>query len=207
MNVFVGCSSRAPQNRIYEESCKVAKELADWIVEKHHNYVFGAGKTGLMGVIYNEVQRKLQEDAPLSDYNEELSVSDSTKIIAVTLDRRAEDLKELECDIKLAFNTLSERKQVLFQLADVMIFLPGGLGTIDELISAIEAKRSFEHQKEIIICNVCGYFDSVVNAIDYSVNKGFTGSLCEDFFRVVNSEAELVETLNFLQEQSQNKDI
>ena len=199
MNVFVGCSSRGPKNRIYEESCKVAKELADWIVENNHNYVFGAGKTGLMGVIYNEVQRKLQEDAPLSVYNEILYVSNSTKIIAVTLDRWAKDLEDLDCDVKLAFNTLSERKQVLFQLADVMVFLPGGLGTIDELISAIEAKRSFEHQKEIIICNVGGYFDSVIHSIDYSTYQGFTGSLKENFFRVVNSDKELVETLNFLQ--------
>lgn len=184
MNVFVGCSSRMPQTEVYKKSCDAAKQIARWIVTNNHNYVFGASSNGLMGVIYHEIRKQ----------------PTNSKIIAVTLKCWAEDLKHLKCDDSLQLDTLEERKKVLFQNSNLLIFLPGGLGTIDELISAMESKRSHEHDKEIVIFNPNGYFDGVIEAIEETIDKGFTGEFPENFFRLVYTEEQLIKTLVTLQQ-------
>lgn len=183
MNVFVGCSSREPQNEVFKKSCDAAKQIARWIVENNHNYVFGASPNGLMGVIYSAIRKKPNQ----------------SKIIAITLKRWSDDLEKLKCDVSLQLDTLQERKKVIFKYSQLLVFLPGGLGTIDELISAMEAKRAHEQSKEIVIFNPDGYFDRIIEAIEYTIEEGFTGELPENFFRIVYTEEELLETLNNLQ--------
>lgn len=184
MNVFVGCSSREPQTEVFKKSCDVAKQIARWIVANNHNYVFGASPNGLMGVIYNEICKN-----PIN-----------SKIIAVTLRCWADDLEKLKCDLSLTLSTLGERKNVIFKYSNILIFLPGGLGTIDELVSAMESKRSHEHKKEIVIFNPDGYFDGVLEAIEDTIDKGFTGELSKNFFRVADTKEELLRILNTLQQ-------
>ena len=54
MNIFVGCGSRIPKN---EEYCSLAEEIGRAIVEKKDNFVFGAYNHGLMGIIYQIVEK------------------------------------------------------------------------------------------------------------------------------------------------------
>ena len=54
MNIFVGCGSRIPKN---EEYCSLAEEIGRAIVEKKDNFVFGAYNHGLMGIIYQTVEK------------------------------------------------------------------------------------------------------------------------------------------------------
>ena len=182
MNVFVGCSSREPQTEVFKKSCNAAKQIARWIVANNHNYVFGASPNGLMGVIYNEIRKQPTK----------------SQIIAVTLKCWADDLKKLKCDLNLPMENLAERKNVIFKHSHILIFLPGGLGTIDELVSAMESKRSHEHNKEIVIFNPDGYFDGVLEAIEDTIYKGFTGELPENFFRLAYTEDKLLKTLEEL---------
>lgn len=192
MNVFVGCSSRAPKTELYCHCCRIAESIADWIVDNGDNYVFGAGKTGLMGVIYNRIiERRKQQNQP-----EQNEAQNTTKVFGLTLERWANDLSQMECDLGIPLATLSDRKQMLFQMADVMVFLPGGLGTIDEIFSAIETKRSGEHNKDIIICNVDGYFDALLCMINSSARESFTQYFGEALYYVVSDGRELIEVLD-----------
>ncbi len=156
MNVLVCCSSQSPDNAIFEFAEEAAKEIAEFIVRGNHNLVFGGGKTGLMGVI----SQKVQQNRP------------NSKIFISTLRKWQDDLEEDTFDDCFVFDKLSERKDKLFELADVIVVLPGGLGTIDELFSAIEAKRTGELDKLklIIICNFRGYFKEAFRMIDNKKN-------------------------------------
>lgn len=182
MNVLVCCSSQSPDNAIFEFAEEAAKEIAEFIVRGNHNLVFGGGKTGLMGVI----SQKVQQNRPKS------------KIFISTLRKWQDDLEEDTFDDCFVFDKLSERKDKLFELADVIVVLPGGLGTIDELFSAIEAKRTGEIDKLklIIICNFRGYFKEAFRMIDTTVCQGFSGRPSRTLYEEIHRVDELGYYLN-----------
>lgn len=183
MNVLVCCSSQSPDNAIFEFAEEAAKEIAEFIVRGNHNLVFGGGKTGLMGVI----SQKVQQNRP------------NSKIFISTLRKWQDDLEEDTFDDCFVFDKLSERKDKLFELADVIVVLPGGLGTIDELFSAIEAKRTGELDKLklIIICNFKGYFEEAFRMIDTTVCQGFSGRPIRTLYEEINRVDELGYYLNY----------
>lgn len=71
--------------------------------------------------------------------------------IIITIAKAYEDdLKSLSYSKAYMFDTVNERKNAFIELSDVMIFIPGGIGTIDELLTAIETRRNHEHSVPII---------------------------------------------------------
>lgn len=97
---------------------------------------------GLMGKIYSVV------------YN-----STDSKVIITIAKAYEDDLKILSYSEAYTFDTVNERKNAFIELADVMIFIPGGIGTIDELLTAIETRRNHEHDVPIIIINANNFLD------------------------------------------------
>lgn len=176
MNVLVCCSSQSPDNAIFEFAEEAAKEIAEFIVRGNHNLVFGGGKTGLMGVI----SQKVQQNRP------------NSKILISILRKWQEDLEEDTFDDCFVVDKLSERKDKLFELADVIVFLPGGPGTLDELFSAIEAKRTGEIDKPIIIFNCESYFERALEMIDETIFQGFSGNLTNELYVEAYSIEELI---------------
>ena len=69
---------------------------------------------------------------------------------------------------------MHERKATMGKLADGFIALPGGFGTYEELFEVLCWSQIGIHNKPIGILNVCGYFDPLLNMINYSVQEGFS---------------------------------
>lgn len=175
MNIFVGCSSRDTDNRKYNE---LAIAIGAFIITGKHNYVFGGCEYGLMGKIYSIV-----------------SESPSSKVIVCMSDAYAHQLEGLKYDELNLFSTMAQRKEDLIKKADVILFIPGGIGTLDEMITAIETKRCGEHNKPIIIANVNGYFDSILQMIEKTFEEKFADSESRNLYQVAKT---LDETLAFL---------
>ena len=176
MNVLVCCSSQSPDNGIFNSAKEAAEKIAQFIVDGNHNLVFGGGKTGLMGVI----SQKVQQNRP------------NSKIMISILRKWQDDLEEGTFDDCFVVNKLSERKDKLFELVDVIVVLPGGLGTLDELFSAIEANRTGEIDKLIIICDFKGYFDEAMRMIDVAVCQGFSGGSTYSLYQEVHNVSDLM---------------
>lgn len=81
-----------------------------------------------------------------------------------------EHLKE---EIVLKGNDLSERKKIMRDKSDAFIILPGGTGTVDELMEIIELKKSGFHNKDIIIVNSDGFYDPIINMLKKIKNENF----------------------------------
>jgi hypothetical protein len=130
MNIFVGCSSRNTNNECYN---RIAEKIGDFIVSGEHNFIFGGCEVGLMGKIYSIVSKGEKSD------------------IIVTIAKAYEDdLKNLSYSKAYMFDTVNERKNAFIELADVMIFIPGGIGTVIEkyfLINTIEIWRKIPKRK------------------------------------------------------------
>lgn len=153
MNIFVGCSSRDTNNINYN---KIANKLGNFIVNGNHNFIFGGCKYGLMGKIYSTV----------------ISKRKNSKIIVTSAKAYEQDLKDISYNEVYVLDTVNERKNAFIKLADVMIFIPGGIGTIDELLTAIETRRNHEHNKPIIILNVDNFFGNLLEMLKQIYNEG-----------------------------------
>lgn len=184
MNVFVGCSSRNTNNEYYN---RIAEEIGNFIVSGEHNFIFGGCESGLMGKIYSTVSKGKKSD------------------IIVTIAKAYEDdLKTLSYSKAYMFDTVNERKNAFTQLADVLIFLPGGIGTVDELLTAIETRRNHEHNIPIIVINANNFFGHLLNMLDRIYDEGFADSKNRQLYLVADTVDEAIEYLSELSRKPNN---
>ena len=168
MNIFVGCASRLPQNKEYQ---KLAEDIGNFIVEGKHNLVFGAYNHGLMGTVYSVVEKTMSSD-----------------VIAVTCKRFEADLEELSYkEPAYVSDTIAGRKDCFNNVSDVLLFIPGGIGTLDEIVSAIESKRNEEHNLPIIIINQNGFFDHLLNMFEKIYDEKFSDGTARKLYIVVDN--------------------
>ena len=133
-----------------------ATELARELVKREIDLVYGGGKVGLMGVIADEV------------------LSLGGKVFGV-IPKKILDLEvghfgitELE-----VVETMHERKHRMAELADAFIAIPGGIGTIEEIVEVFSWYNLDYHSKPCAILNHDGYFDSLVEFFNNMVEKEF----------------------------------
>lgn len=174
MKIFVGCSS---SNDIDEKYKNDAKKLAE-IISKGNDLVFGASDNGLMGIFYNEFLKSKR------------------KIYAVCYEIYIEFLRKLEVDESYIVKTLGDSNEKLIELSDVLIFMPGGYGTMCELIYALETKRTKNHNKKIVIFNSNNYFEDQLNMYKKANCENFVTTSYEDLCLVSNSIEEVINYIN-----------
>ena len=68
---------------------------------------------------------------------------------------------------------MHERKQQMAEITDAVIALPGGCGTLEELLEAITWRQLGISQRPIVLLNTCGYYDSLIAMLEHSVSEGF----------------------------------
>lgn len=178
MNVFVGCSSRDTDNELYN---RIAQEIGNFIVKGKHNLVFGGSNIGLMGRVYSVVSK-----------------STESKIIISTAKAYEYHLPYLTYSEAHVFETVNERKSALLKLSDIMIFTPGGIGTIDELFSALETRRAHEHEAPIIIVNANNFFGHLLDMLNQIYDERFADSKTRELYFVANTLDEALEHLSKL---------
>ncbi len=137
--------------------------------------VYGGGAIGLMGQVSRTARRL---SAPLT------AVIPRSFIAQGWLDPNVTNVVEV--------NTLSERKQRMLDLSDVVLILPGGTGTFDELFFAIESKKLAEHPKPIVIANFDGFFNPLIEQFDNMMSCKLINEKHRHIFYVANSVDELL---------------
>ncbi|WP_025023871.1 TIGR00730 family Rossman fold protein [Companilactobacillus nodensis] len=151
--IAVYCGASIGNDDIYK---KAAVKLADWLVENNLDLVYGGGGVGLMGTLAQEV---------LSKNGEVYGIMPQELV-----DRGA--AFEGLTDLKVVSN-MSIRKQRMLELSDGCIALPGGPGTLEEIIEAFSWARLGDNDNPCVLYNVDGYFDPLKLMFDSMVDKGF----------------------------------
>ena len=171
MNIFVGSASRSTEVEVYN---KLAVDIGNYIVAGKHNYIFGGCNKGLMGVIYQVVK-----DSP------------DTNVISSSVEAYKDDallLHDENPNISISVaQTVNERKNNIAKKADVIIIIPGGLGTLDELFSFIESKRAGEHEAPIFIVNINGYYDSLLKMLETVYDGKFASEAHRELYKICYS--------------------
>ncbi|KAI7756291.1 hypothetical protein M8C21_032836 [Ambrosia artemisiifolia] len=151
--ICVFCGSSSGKNPIYHLA---AVELGNQLVEKKIDLVYGGGSIGLMGLVSKAV------------YDGGCHV---LGVIPKVLMPK-EIIGETSGDVKLVLN-MHQRKAEMARQADAFIALPGGYGTLEELLEVITWAQLGIHQKPVGLLNVDGYYNSLLSFIDNAVDEGF----------------------------------
>lgn len=173
MKLFVGCSSSNDIPLKYIDDCKnyLTKLLKD------NDLVFGAYNSGIMKISY-DIAKKMNR-----------------KVIGISPVYFKEDLLQLDCDVEILTDSISQRTDKVMEESDAIIFLPGGIGTTYELLSAIESKRSNEFDKPIIIYNSNNFFDKLIEYLEKTYEEKFSSLKIKDCYYIAKSADD---TINYL---------
>ncbi len=176
MNIFIGCSASLNIDKKYHDE---SKKYLDYLFKENNNdLVFGSCKKGLMGLSY------------------EIAKANNKEVTAINLSHYKEDLNDIECNTVIEKETVSQRIQSIIENSDVFIFLPGGIGSINELFMFIESKRCHENTKPIIICNINNHYDTLIKLLEELSIKSFSYPKDKELYIVINSLEELKTALN-----------
>jgi uncharacterized protein (TIGR00730 family) len=89
-------------------------------------------------------------------------------------------------------STMHERKARMAALADAFLILPGGYGTLEELLEVVTWAQLGLHAKPCILINTAGYWDGLLKFLDTAVAAGFLKRKNRELLRVVRTAAEAV---------------
>ena len=173
MKLFIGCGSSDDVPKYYFKDCE---ELLNKIL-KDNDLLYGAYNKGIMGLAYN-ISKK---------YNR--------YITGIAPKRYESDLEELEIDEKIVVNDIEQRTHELIVRSDAIVFLPGGIGTMNEIFSAIDSKRSDEFNKPIIFYNSNHYFDKLFVFLDQLYNEKYSPIEVKDTYFVTDNIDKVIEYL------------
>lgn len=153
-------------------------ELATMIAQRGMTLVYGGGNVGLMGVAAN---------AALAAGGKVIGV-----IPADIADKEVghHGLTELQ-----VVDSMHERKMRMAKLADGIIALPGGLGTLEELFEMLTWSQLGFHNKPIGLLNVTGYFDLLLAFLDHMVVERFVKQDHRDLLMVERDPELLLDRL------------
>ena len=91
---------------------------------------------------------------------------------------------------------MGERKKQMFEMADAVIALPGGIGTLEELTEAITLKQLSLFDGPIIILNTLGYYNSLLEFLENMVDNHFLRIEHKGIWEIVNTPEEVIVALN-----------
>lgn len=153
MKIAVYCSS---SNHITDNYKTSAFQLGSWIAESGNVLVFGGATGGLMSAV------------------SEGSYSKNGKIIGV-IPKAVVKMKRQNplCTELISVETMSERKKLMKDVADVFVVLPGSYGTFDEMFDVIASGVVGEHQKPLILVNLNGFFEDFISFSKRLISEGF----------------------------------
>ena len=99
--------------------------------------------------------------------------------------------------LDVTFHTvnLSDRKDVILRESDILVALPGGVGTLDEVFHVVAAATIGYHSKRVVLYNIDGFWDGLLAVLNQMEAQGFIRRPLENFLNVANTFDELKELL------------
>ena len=169
--ICVYCGSRVGISNEYSYNAKL---LGEKIADNNFRLVYGGGNIGLMGILA------------------ESCYQNGGEILGVIPHK----LSQKEQGNQNIFNhivteDMHERKKVMYMNSDIIIALPGGIGTLEELFEMITWKQLGFHRKPIYLLNVLEYWDLFINNFDHMIKIGFLEKEALNYFRVCETVDEI----------------
>jgi uncharacterized protein (TIGR00730 family) len=145
--ICVYCGSGPGNDPAY---VKAAREFGEILAKEKIELVYGGGNVGLMGEISHAV---LAEGGKVTGIIPEF---------LVVRERAKGNIDHL-----IVTHDMHERKRKMFELADAFVALPGGIGTLEELVEQLTWAQLGRHKKPILVANIKGFWEPLCALIDH----------------------------------------
>jgi uncharacterized protein (TIGR00730 family) len=152
-NICVYCGSAPGADRLYEEA---ALELGEAMARADIGLVYGGGGNGLMGTLARAVMQ---------------GGGHVTGIIPEFLQRK--EGVALDVQEPLVVPDMHTRKRLMFERADAFVALPGGIGTLEELIEQLSWAQLERHVKPIVIADIGGFWQPLLSLFAHMRERRF----------------------------------
>ena len=173
MRIAVYCAS---STKIHPDFFEAARQLGQELGRRGIGLINGAGNMGLMAAT---------SDACLAEGGE---VTGVIPTFMVEQDWHHKGLSRL-----IETRDMHERKQTIANMSDGCIALPGGCGTLEELMEVITWKQLGLYLKPIVILNTRGYYDPLLQQLQRGIDEHFMGERHASIWRVAETPAEAVD--------------
>jgi uncharacterized protein (TIGR00730 family) len=181
-NVCVYCGSADAVDPTYVAA---AGQLGGLLARAGMRLVYGGGSNGLMGVL---------ADTALEAGGEVVGVIPKFLDDREVAHRRVTDLRVVE--------TMHERKMLMADLADAFLVLPGGIGTLEEVVEMLSWSQLGLHQKPIALLDVDGFYAPLITLLDHMTTESF---ISVDHRKFLISESDPITLLDVMESWSSPK--
>ena len=171
----VYCGSSTGSREIYRVT---ATTLAAEMVRRAISLVYGGGTPGLMGIL---------ADAVLEAGGTVTGVIPRFLVDKELAHRHLSQLHVVE--------SMHDRKALMAHLADGFVALPGGVGTLEEIVEMISWAQLSLHNKPCGLLNVDGFFDALARFLDHATGEGFIRPQHRSMVHLHDSAARLLDTM------------
>lgn len=172
------CVYSASSTKIAPVYFETAEELGRLLAEHRIHLINGAGSIGLMRSVADAV---LKNGGEVTGVIPHFMVEQNWHHTGLT------ELIEVE--------SMHERKQKMADLSDGVIALPGGCGTLEELLEIITWKQLGLYLNPIVILNVNGFFDPLLEMLEKAIEENFMRREHGDIWKVAQTSEEAVKLL------------
>lgn len=152
-SICVYCGSSFGHDTTYLDA---ARNLGRLIGEAGLSLVYGGGSVGLMGAV---AKSALDHGAQV------------TGIIPEFLQQREVMLHEVS-DL-IVTRDMHERKKLMFQKSDAFVALPGGIGTLEEVVEMMTWAQLGQHHKPVLLANINGFWSPLLQLLDHMRKEAF----------------------------------
>ncbi len=174
-NVCVYCGSGPGNDPVYASAATI---FGRTLAEAGVGLVYGGGGLGLMGIIARAV---LEHGGHVTGIIPDFLIKKEMML---------EDVQEV-----LVTEDMHERKKLMFECSDAFVALPGGIGTLEELIEMSTWRQLGRHTKPIALANVAGFWDPLLDLLNHMRAQEFIRAHMEVHLDVVNRPEDILPTV------------
>ncbi len=166
-SITIYCSSSDKlSNKYYQDAEQISKLISSFKI----NIVYGGAKVGVMGVVAKTAKK----------YN--------NKVIGVIpnfLSEREIIFENID-ELKIV-DSMSERKKILFEYGDAYLALPGGTGTLEEIVEVVSWKIMGIHNKPIIFFNKNNFWGNLFKQFKFFEEEKFSNKNLQNSFDIIDT--------------------
>ncbi|MHB8523473.1 MAG: LOG family protein [Limisphaerales bacterium] len=176
------CVFSSSSNAVATKYFAAATELGALIVQNQMTLVYGGGNIGLMGALAKAVHRH------------------GGRVIGVIPHYlRKREIAYEAADELIVAKDLRERKAIMESRADAFVALPGGFGTLEEVLEILTLKQLRQHPKPIVFLNTDGFFDALLELFERFYREHFAKPDSRRLYYVAARPAEIFDYLKSYQ--------
>ena len=169
--ICINCGSNSG---LLPEYTEAAGEMGSYLARRGIEIVYGGARVGLMGTVADSALRN------------------GGHVIGVLPQDLADRVGHTGLSETYVVGSMHERKQLMFDLSDGFVALPGGIGTLEELFEILTWSQLGQHTKPCGLLNVAGFWNKLLCFLDHCVEHRFLKKAHRDMLLVAESPSVLL---------------